>query len=264
MTAQDYLKRAQPEQALAALQETVDRQATKVPERVLLFEILCILGQWERAMTQLRILAKLDKSCDLLARVFLPVLGIEPFRAAVFEGKAQPLIFGEPPEWVALLVQSNQMLAEAHPETARDLMAKAMTNAPRVAGAVNGQPFQWIADGDARFGPVLEVILEGRYYWVPIHRIRQITVRPPVHLRDWVWTAARFTWTNGGQAAGYIPTRYPGTEATPDGTLQLAGRTDWVEKAAGIRIGAGARVLITDTAELALLEIRQLDLDNHG
>ena len=35
------------------------------------------------------------------------------------------------------------------------------------------QPFAWIADADTRLGPVLEAIINGRYFWVPFQRIHQ-------------------------------------------------------------------------------------------
>ena len=34
--------------------------------------------------------------------------------------------------------------------------------------------FEWIADADDRLGPVLEAIVNGRYYWVPFERVRRI------------------------------------------------------------------------------------------
>ena len=39
------------------------------------------------------------------------------------------------------------------------------------------QPFEWIADGDTRLGPVLEAIVNGRYYWIPFDRIRRSASR---------------------------------------------------------------------------------------
>ena len=36
---------------------------------------------------------------------------------------------------------------------------------------MDGHGFEWIADADSRLGPLLEVILEGKYYWAPFCRI---------------------------------------------------------------------------------------------
>jgi type VI secretion system protein ImpE len=128
---------------------------------------------------------------------------------------------------------------------------------------LNGESFEWIADADERLGPVLEVILEGRYYWVPFCRIRKIFIESATDLRDLVWIPAQFVWENGGRASGHIPTRYPGTERCADGLLKLARKTEW-EMAGDFNIGFGQRLLATDTSEYPLLEIRTIELDVPG
>ena len=42
---------------------------------------------------------------------------------------------------------------------------------------------------------------------------RALDIEKPEDLRDQVWMPARFVWTNGGESVGFIPTRYPGSEA---------------------------------------------------
>jgi len=44
---------------------------------------------------------------------------------------------------------------------------------------------------------------------------------------DLVWAPAQLTWTNGGEAMGMIPTRYPGSEQAADNALRLARKTQW-------------------------------------
>ena len=99
-------------------------------------------------------------------------------------------------------------------EQAQQVRDEAFEAAPATHGVIDDQPFEWIADADARLGPMLEAIVNGRYYWVPFDRIREIRIEAPADLRDAVWTPAYFTWANGGETVGLIPTRYPGTEAS--------------------------------------------------
>jgi len=143
---------------------------------------------------------------------------------------------------------------------AEPLRVQAFSAAPATPGSANGQPFEWIADADSRLGPILEVILEGKYYWVPFCRIRKIVMEKPSDLRDLVWKPAVFVWTNGGEASGHIPTRYPGTESSADSQLRLARRTDWTEGAGDYCLGLGQRILATDAAEWPLLECQTIEL----
>ncbi len=135
-----------------------------------------------------------------------------------------------------------------------------MKHGTRDSPESNGRDFEWIADADSRLGPVLEVILEGKYYWIPFCRIKKIVMEKPSDLRDLVWKPAVFVWTNGGEAAGHIPTRYPGTETSEDNQLRLARRTDWLERAGGACLGLGQRILATNNDELPLLECQTIEL----
>ena len=74
--------------------------------------------------------------------------------------------------------------------------------------------------------------MDGRYVWVAFERVRALRLDPPEDLRDKVWMPAGFTWSNGGEASGFVPTRYPGS-AGAGPAFALAGRTEWRDVAAG-------------------------------
>ena len=245
---------------MKGLQNEVRSNPSDAKLRVFLFQLFCVLGQWQRAMTQLKVLAELNPETMMLARIFEPVLNCEVLRAEVFAGKRTPIIFGEPLDWIGLLAQANELASKNKFSAAQELRDKAFEAAPATPGKLNDQPFEWIADADLRLGPMLEAIIEGHYYWVPFCRIKRIYMEPPTDLRDLVWTPAQFVWANGGEASGHIPTRYPKTESAPDGSLRLARRTEWIEQAGDFSTGLGQRLLATNMSEYPLLECRTIDL----
>jgi type VI secretion system protein ImpE len=214
-------------------------------------------------MTQLKIAADLDAENLPMAHVCGAALNSEALRGDVFSGERSPLFLGEPQEWVGWILQANQMAGKGHYKESQELRERAFDRAPAVPGSVNGHDFEWIADADPRLGPILEVIVNGAYYWVPFSNIHEIEVEPPTDLRDLVWLPAQFTWANGGQSPGLIPTRYPSSEASEDAGILMARKTEWMEKEGGLYLGLGQRVLATDEAEFALLDIRQVRL-SHG
>jgi type VI secretion system protein ImpE len=260
MNAEDLVRAAQPEEALAQLQEEIRRKPEDARLRIFLFQLNCVLGRWEKALTQLQVLAGLNPETNLLARIFQPVIQSEAFRAEVFAGERSPLLFGEPAEWMGLLVQANECIAKGRGDAAAELRARAFEAAPATPGTLDGQAFAWIADADSRLGPMIEAIMEGRYFWVPFCRIKRIALEKPTDLRDLVWLPAQFVWANGGEATAHIPTRYPGSERATDGQLSLARKTDWREAAPGCFVGLGQRVWATDAFERGLLECRLIDL----
>jgi type VI secretion system protein ImpE len=260
MTAQELLSLGRLDESLAALQAEIRVKPEDARLRVFLFQLLCVLGKWDRALTQLGVLSQLDASCMMLANIFTPVVHCEAFRASVIAGQRSPLIFGEPEEWIGLLVQANALVARGEFAASRPLRERALEAAPAIPGNVNGQPFAWIADADSRLGPLLEAFIDGKYYWVPFSRIQKIEIEPPKDLRDLVWLASKFTWSNGGQTFGFIPSRYSGTEAAAEDELKLSRKTVWEEQDAGLFLGTGQRLLATDEAEIPLFDIRAIEL----
>src|SRR3954470_20215832 len=231
MTAEEHVRAGRLAEALAALQGEVKKRPSDPKLRTFLFQILAVQGQWDRALTQLSVVSDLDPSAVQMHHTYRELLQCEALRAEVFAGRRAPLIFGEPAEWMALLLQAVQLDAQGKFDEARPLRERAFDEAPATAGTVDGKPFAWIADADSRLGPMLELILEGKYYWVPFCRIKRIALPEPSDLRDLIWIPAQFVWSNGGEASGHIPARYIGSESSSDGSLRLARKTEWQELA---------------------------------
>ena len=248
------------EDTLHNLQEKIRKNPEDSKQRVFLFQLLSVMGQWDRALTQLRVATDLDPKNLLMTQACEMALQCEAFREQVFSGERTPLVMGEPQEWVSMLVQANFLAAKGQYKASRELTGHALVMAPATAGAIDGKPFEWIADADSRLGPVLEAIIDGKYYWVPFLRIREIAIEAPVDLRDVVWLPASFTWDNSGTSAGFIPSRYPGSQASADDAIRMARKTDWIELGEGICQGIGQRLLITEDAEYALLDVRRITI----
>jgi type VI secretion system protein ImpE len=261
MQTEELLRAGQLDEALAALESQVRSDPANAKLRVFLFQLLSVMGDWERALTQLNVAAQLDALNLLMPQVCQAAIGCEAFRVEVFAGKRLPLLFGQPDEWVAWLVQANQMIASEKYEASQKLRDRALEAAPAIPGTIDNQRFEWISDADSRFGPVLEAIIDGKYYWVPFTAIKRVRIEEPADLRDTVWVPAQFTWVNGGEAAGLMPARYPGSEASEDNAIRLARKTEWLERPGGAFLGLGQRMLTTDEDEFSLLQIRQIDLD---
>jgi type VI secretion system protein ImpE len=109
-----------------------------------------------------------------------------------------------------------------------------------------------------RLGPVLEAVINGRYYWVPFNRLARVSIEEPTDLRDVVWTPAHLLLENGGEAYALVPARYAGTEKHDDGALLLARKTTWEERRPEFFCGIGQRILSTDAGETSLMDVREL------
>ncbi|MDE3011265.1 MAG: tetratricopeptide repeat protein [Pseudomonadota bacterium] len=259
--AESALRAGNPKAALAALSEAVRAEPAKAALRVFLAQLLCVLGDWQRAHTQLNVATDLDPEVSSMREMVGHALRCEKLRAEVFAGKRAPMVFGQPDAWLALLIESLLRAGQGEAALAESLAANAFESAPATAGRIDGTAFSWIADADSRLGPVLEAIVNGRYYWIPFSRLARVDFEPPVDLRDVVWIPAHLVFSNGGEAIAMVPVRYPGTELSADGALLLARRTEWQALAGERWTGIGQRVLATDQGEYGLLDIRALEFD---
>ena len=260
MNAEDYFRDGDLRGALEELQNQVRNHPEKSQSRVFLFQLLTIFGQWERALNQLNVLSDLDTSVWPMVHLYRDAIQCEMTRADVFSGQRKPMIFGEPPHWMAMLLESLRLIAAKEYAAALELRNEAFDLAEESSGKIDDQEFNWIADADSRLGPVMEVILNGQYYWAPFAQVREMKMTEVTDLRDLVWLPVHFTWVNEGQAFGLIPTRYPGSENAQDHTIQLARKTEWIELAAGVFRGSGQRMLATDQKDYPLLDIQHINM----
>ena len=256
--AEQLLRDGDPVGALARLQEAVKAKPADVKARIFLFQLLCVLGQWERALNQLATATSLDDGTLAMAQMYGEAVRCEAIRREVFAGRTAPMVFGHPEQWLALLIESLLVSGQGDERKSESLRLRAFEEAEVSSGVLNDRPFDWVADADSRIGPVLEAIINGRYYWVPLSRLSQMTMEAPTDLRDVVWMPAQLQFENGGETVALIPTRYPGSETSSDGLIQLSRKTEWDEVRPGCHVGRGQRVLSTDRDEVALMDVRTL------
>ena len=249
---------------LKALQDQIRKEPQRSDLRIFLFQVYCILGEWGKAANQLNAIEELDKEAESMVKTYREGVRCEVYRKGVFGGQRVPLILGDPQDWIALMLEALKLDAKGHHAQAADLRVKALDTAPAVSGKADGEAFEWIADADSRIGPVFEMIVNGKYYWVPMQRVSHLELDAPEDLRDFVWTAATVTLANGGSHVALIPTRYPGSELSESDPLRLARATEWKELAPDSYAGLGQRMFATNEADIALLDLRDLRLDTDG
>jgi type VI secretion system protein ImpE len=259
--AEQALKDGDVQRALKLLTEQVRSFPQDAKLRVFLFQLLCVLGQWDRALNQLNVSLELDASTLPMVQTYREAIACETLRLQVFAGQKVPMLFGEPEAWIALLIEALLREGRGEPDAARQLRSEALEQAPATSGQADGQAFEWIADADSRLGPTIEAVINGRYYWLPWNRLSKVEIDPPQDLRDRIWMPAHFNFTNGGEVVGLIPTRYPDTDLAAGDALALARATNWRESAPGVFTGLGQRLITTDAAEFALMDLREVVLN---
>lgn len=252
---------AQPLSAeIAATMDAVRSAPEAVAPRMALFQLASVTGDWRRARAQLETMAKLDAECTLLVHTYTRLIDAEAVRIRVFAGEEQPVAFGQPPSWLAMMAQAIVLDRKGDPEGAHALRQTARQDTPARPGNLNGQPFEWIMDADPRLGATLEVIVEGQYRWLPLDHVAELRANPPSSVQDLIWQPVTLRVMTGTELVAFIPSRYPGSENHSDDEIKICRETRWIEKGAE-QWGLGQRIFATDQEDFAILDVRRLSFD---
>lgn len=245
-------------EAYANSASIVRRNPKSIEARVSLFQISCINGDWDKALNQLLVINDLSDDYKDFVHTYDLLIRCERMRQFVLSGKKQPLLVGEPEEWIVFLIQALELDANNKLEDSAKLRSRAFELAPTSKFNINDdQVVDWVADADSRYGPILEVCMNGKYYWIPFNRIQSLTIEAPVDLRDLIWVPASIS-VAGAEEFAFIPTRYCETEKEPEDALKLSRKTDWREIGGNYYKGLGQRMLTSGEHDFPLLDIQSL------
>lgn len=239
---------------IARAEARIRAQPTTASHRWALFQLMCVTGDWSRAIQQLQVWAMLEPGQARIAQMYRDLIRAERWRKQVTEGRERPGFMLEPPAWLGNLLDAIRHTAEENVEQAdiaRDAAFQAAPSVPLVAPQVSAA---WIADSDSRFGPVCEVISAGHYRWVPFADLATWRVSPPTELVDLVWAPCALTLVDGGTVHGFMPARYPGSEAGND-TVRLGRETIWLEAGRTGVVALGQKTWTTDQGDFSLFEL---------
>jgi type VI secretion system protein ImpE len=245
--------------AMAAVRATPQAPAA----RLALVQLDCICGNWTRAQAQLGVLRQLDAEADRFVRLYQGLIAAETEREAVFAARSRPVSLGAPAAWMAMLVKALEHDAGGAARAATELRRRAAEAAPNRPGCIDGTGFTWIQDADQRLGPVLEVVVNGQYRWLPFTHLARLTAHPPAAPHDLVWQPVQLSLAGAPDIGAFVPVRYPGSATHPDDAIRLARATDWTG-ADDAQIGHGQRLLAIDTDDRPFLDIRKLTLAPDG
>lgn len=245
--------------ALSRAEDDVRHHPTSTSARWLLFELLCIHGQWERALRHLQSWATLSPGSEATAHTMRGLIRAERQRQAVFGGEQAPPPVIDHAPWMTALVRAIGLNARGDHRQADTVRASALDAAADVPGNGNLGAFAWISDSDTRLGPVCEVIAQGGYRWLGFHDLRAIQIAPPQRLLDLVWASAHLALGDGTPLRAMLPARYPlpaAPEIATDGQ-RLGRETRWSEVGDTGVFATGQKIWTTDRGDWPVLEVRE-------
>lgn len=199
--------------------------------RTFLFELLCFAGDYDRAESQLDVLARESEDAQMGGWLYRAALEAERTRLEMFEEDDLPTSGGPDP----------------------------------VSGTINGEAFDELVDADPRIGARLEVFASGQYMWIPLRHVQSLRMKEPSRLRDLKWAPASVQTGPGFQEMELgdvlLPATTPLAWQHPDDDVRLGRVADWEELDGDEVAPVGSKLLIVDDEPFPFLEIRELEVD---
>jgi type VI secretion system protein ImpE len=226
--------------------------------RTLLFQVLCYLGEWDKADRHLQAIAAQDSRRQAGVLGYRNIIHAEMERHEVVNKNKNGSFISDPPAYIELFLQIRNQLDEGKTSEAEELLAKLDAQRPLLSGTVNDIPFVGICDTDTTLFPFLEVIAHERYLWVPFESIRELSVSKPESLLDLLWIAARVTTWEGLTINCSLPVLYPNSSLHADEKIRMGRMTDWLPLAGPYARGVGQHVFDVGGKDMSLLELHDI------
>jgi len=226
--------------------------------RTMLFQVLCYLGEWDKADRHLQAIAAQDSRREAGVLGYRNIIHAEMERHEVVNKNKNGSFISDPPDYIELFLQVRHQLDEGRTSEAEELLTKIDAQRPLLSGTVNDIPFVGFCDTDATLFPFLEVITHDRYLWVPFESIREVSVAEPESLLDLLWIAARITTWEGLTMNCSLPVLYPNSSLHADEKIKMGRITDWLPLAGPYARGVGRHVFDVGGKDMSLLELHEI------
>jgi type VI secretion system protein ImpE len=267
MSAEELFRSGRLAEAIAEQTTVVKKSPVDADARYLLFVLLAFAGELERADKQLDVLADRDEQTRAGTLVYHSLLGAEWERRKVFEEHSRPILPPDAPEYASLRLAALEKLREGDTEAAEAEIVRAEECTPDLSGKLNGEGFDGLRDYDDLLGTVLEIFAGGRYIWLPMTRVRSLSVGEPATALDALWLPATLEDSDGTLADVHLPVLYQPSYRHDHEAIRLGRVTDWVERGE-LFTGVGQHLLLAirggERYEESILDLRHLEIERAG
>lgn len=261
MSANDLFRAGRLQEAIEAQLLEVKNKPADHGRRLFLFELLAFAGDLDRARKQIEVINYNEMERDAAVQSYRKLLEAEQARRRVFREGIMPQFLVPPPEHLGKRLEVINCLRGNQLGQAAELLAQVAEAEPAIHGQLNDKPFETLRDCDDLFGPVLEVMAHGDYYWLPLQQVDTLVMNPPKSPRDLIWRPANLSIRDGPAGDVFLPAIYPGSHEHVDNQIKLGRQTDWKEAAPGPVRGLGLRMFLVDEDAVSLLEWRELQVE---
>lgn len=256
MIAKDLYRAGKLTEAVAAMNDEVRKNPADTHRRGFLCELLCLVGNLERADLQLDTMADQDSQAMPGISLVRQLIRAEQHRRRFYADGSVPEFIGQPSPLLQMHLEASIALRDGNPAGAAEILVRAEEARQPRAGKLDGKAFADFRDIDDLTAPFVEVLTStGKYFWIGFDQIVTMDFRPPARPRDLMWRACHMDVADGPDGEVYVPAVYAGSEAVGDERALLGRMTDWTGGDGTPVRGLGQRTFLAGDEAVPILGI---------
>ena len=252
-------------EALEAGKRLVTEKPMDLAGRLVLAQLTCYTGDWERVEQILQQVRTLDRQADnlLLVSTISQLATAEQTRQDVWQRGAVPGFLSEPTQ----LDKKTLWAASCFREGAFDRMREALDYIDQHRASLRVELDDVVYSDLRDMNDLSATFLEahsasGEYYWIPLDAIKKIDISSPHRPMDFYWHPARLTIGDKAAMMFYLPGLYPGSHESDDANLQLGRESSFETDDHGLTRGLGRKVFqMGDGFEGELFEFKSMTIE---
>jgi type VI secretion system protein ImpE len=260
-TASEHFQAGRLQEAVVSALAEVKKNPTDIDRRGLLAELLCFVGDWERADKQIDTIGQQDPQAIVGLSLIRQLIRAETSRQECFTQGRPPELLGEAPPALRHALEAMAATRAGDAASAAALLAETEKLRIAVAGKSGNQPFDDFRDLDDVTASVFEVLTStGKYFWIPIERVQLIEFHPPKRPRDLLWRQCEMSVEDGPSGDVYLPALYvpPAGELLED-QLRLGRGTDWSGGDGAPMRGRGQRMFLVGDEAVPIMQLERVE-----
>jgi len=255
---QALLHEAQLDEAIAAMNGEVKKDATSIDKRAMLAELLCFAGNLERADVILNAISDIDPGAAVGVAMFRQLIRAEQARQQFYTEGRLPEFHTKPEGAMELELRAAVALRAGSNEEATALLAEREGLRQPIPVIADGTACTDFRDLDDLNAAHLEVLTStGKYFWFPTSSIAVIEFRKPERRRDLLWRRAFLSIADGPDGEVFIPSIYYAREASA--AHRLGHMTDYDTLEGGPAFGRGLREFVLGEEVRSILELSRIE-----
>jgi type VI secretion system protein ImpE len=254
----ELIKAGRLEEARGILTDEIKAKPADTARRTLMFQVLALCGEWDRAFKHLDMISTIDAGKAVAVSAYKDILRAQDERLKVCLFSSLPSFLTDAPTYFEAYWEACKNLAEGELKKARKLFDDAAGMRPGLSGKIGDKEFLGIKDTDSVLEFFLEAFVHDRYVWIPFEAIRELVVAKPKNLLDLIWIPASITTWEGLTANCNLPVLYPGSEFSKSPEIRLGRMTEWEDLGGNFSKGLGQHVIQIGQNDVPLLEMAEI------